>query len=169
MPTIVEDSLTFTFPNGWTASKYDEWKYYRLHFMKVCVLGVKAIDILALQPKACCWLLEVKDYRIHQRTKTIDLADEVAEKVRDTLAGLAAAQFQANDAEEKAAARQALQSTGLRVVLHLEQPAKHSKLFPRAINPATVLQRLKQLIKAIDPHPRVVEKASIAGIPWEVT
>ena len=33
--------------------------------------------------------MEVKDYRANRRTKAIDLADEIALKVRDTLAGLA--------------------------------------------------------------------------------
>ncbi len=41
--------------------------------------------------------------------------------------------------------------------------------FPRPINLAVVLQRLKQLIKAIDPHPRVVEMAAMPGIPWTVS
>lgn len=168
MPSITEGKLKFDFPDDWEVSKYDEWSYYRNQFIRTCG-GTKAIDILALEPKACCWLLEVKDYREYVRTKTIDLADEIAAKVRDTLAGLVGAQFQANEAEEKKAASQALRSRFLRVVLHLEQPTKHSKLFPRAISPAAVLQRLKQLIKPIDPHPRVVEKASMAGIPWTVT
>jgi hypothetical protein len=168
MPEITVDELRFTFPDGWNVSKYDDWSHYRNQFIKVCV-GVKAIDVLALEGVECCWLLEVKDYRKHVRTKTIDLAEEVAEKARDTLAGLVGAQFRANDDEEKNAARQALRAKNLQVVLHLEQPAKHSKLFPRAIDPAAVQQRLKQLLKAIDPHPRVVEKARMAGIPWSVT
>ena len=168
MPTITEGKLKFNFPDEWNVSKYDDWSHYRNQFIKVCE-GVKAVDVLAVEPKECCWLLEIKDYREHVRTKTIDLADEMAEKVRDTLAGLVGAQFCANDAEEKNAARQALRARNLKVVLHLEQPRKHSTLFPRAINPAAVLQRLKQLIKAIDPHPRVVERAAMTGIPWTVT
>ena len=41
-------------------------------------------------------LIEVKDYRFHPRTKPIPLCDEVALKVRDTLAGLAAARVNVN-------------------------------------------------------------------------
>lgn len=170
MPTLSEGKLKFIFPADWNISKYDEWAYYRYHFMKVRN-GIKAVDVLALEPlpKSCCWLLEIKDYREYPRTKTIDLADEIAEKIRDTLAGLVGSQFRSADDAEKNSARQALRCKELRVVLHLEQPATHSKLFPRAINPSDVLQRLKQLIKAIDPHPRVVEMRSMGGIPWEVT
>ena len=167
MPTIEEGKQRFTFPDGWNVSKYDEWVHYRNHFIKVCI-GVKAIDLLALEPRGSCWLLEIKDYREHVRTKTIDLAEELAEKARDTLAGLVAAQFYANDDSEKSSARQALRSKNLRLVLHLEQPTQQSKLFPRAISPAAVLQRLKQLVKAIDPHPLVVEMATMRYLPWSV-
>lgn len=168
MPAITEGELTFAFADGWLAEKYDEWSHYRNQFNSVCG-GTKAIDMLAIEPQGCCWLLEVKDYRRHRRTKTINLAEEVARKVRDTLAGLVSAQFHANDAGEMAAARRALRSKGIRVVLHLEQPTKPSRLFPRAIDPADIRQRLRQLIKAIDPHPLVVETTRMGRIPWEVT
>ena len=128
MPPITEGRLTFGFPDGWRAAKFDEWSFYRNQFQKVgnvsiscsdqkcegelrCVkcgktrvAGIKAIDILAVETGSQCWLIEIKDYRREPRTKTIDLADEVALKVRDTLAALVAAQVNANDADEKAMA-----------------------------------------------------------------
>ena len=107
-------------------------------------------------------------YRQHGRTKTIDLPDEIAVKVRDTLAALVAAKANANNSNEKALAEAALSCHRLRVVLHLEQPAKHSKLFPRTINRANVTQRLKQLIKPIDPHPLVLEMNRMNGVAWTV-
>jgi hypothetical protein len=130
--------------------------------------GMKAVDFIILDGVGICWLLEVKDYRQHPRTKVIDLADEVAAKVRDTLAGLVSAKFRANDSDEQDFATTSLAAKSIRIVLHLEQPAKHSKLFPRAIKPADVLQRLKSLAKAIDPHPRIVEASSHDGLPWSV-
>ena len=78
MPTVTEGKLRFTFPDGWNVSKYDDWLHYRIQFIKVCD-GIKAIDVLALEPKGCCWLLEIKDYREHARTKAIGLAEELAE------------------------------------------------------------------------------------------
>ena len=42
-------------------------------------------------------------------------------------------------------------------------------LFPRAIDPANVRQRLKQLIKAIDPHPLVIEMGRMNGVAWTVS
>jgi len=165
MQTITEGGLEFSFPNAWLVSKFDDWSFYRNQFQSVCG-GVKAVDIVAVEPRVCFWNIEVKDYRQHRRTKTIDLADEVAFKVRDSLAALVAARVNANDANEKALAEAALRCPRLRVVLHLEQPAKHSKLFPRAIDPAKIQQKLKQLIKAIDPHPTVVELARMNGVAW---
>ncbi len=69
---------------------------------------------------------------------------------------------------EKRFARKTLASQSLRVVLHLEQPGKHSKLFPRAIDPAKILQRLKQLLKAIDAHPKVLESGRMDNVVWTV-
>ena len=181
MPTITEGRLIFDFPDGWRAQKFDDWSFYRNQFIKcgdartTCskcknpvAAGSKAIDVLAIDMNSCCWSIEIKDYRLHQRVKVIDLADEVALKVRDSLAVLVASRVNANDSDEKAMANAALQCSRLRVVLHLEQPAKHSKLFPRAIDPTNVQQRLKQLIKAIDPHPRVVDMGGMNGLAWSV-
>jgi hypothetical protein len=168
MPEIIEGRLTFSFPIDWQASKFDEWSFYRNQFQQVCG-GAKAVDILAVEPRVCLWKIEVKDYRQHRRTKTLDLAVEIAEKVRDSLAALVAAHANANDSDEKAMAVTALRCPRLRVVLHLEQPAKHSTLFPRAIDPANVRQRLKQLIKAIDPHPLVIETGRMNGVAWTVS
>jgi hypothetical protein len=167
MASITEGRLRFDFPNGWLASKFDEWSFYRNQFQNVCG-GSKAVDVLAIEPKVCFWTIEVKDYRRHSRTKTIQVPEEIALKVRDSLAGLVAASANATDAAEKAMAVAALRCPRLRVVLHLEQPAKHSKLFPRAIDPANVRQRLKQLVKAIDPHPLVIEMNRMNHVPWSV-
>ena len=117
-----------------------------------------------------CWLIEVKDYRQHERTKTLDLADEVALKVRDTLAGLLSAKWNANDAAEREYASRLTGSSRVRVFCHLEQPAKTSRLRPRAIEPDKVRQKLKTLIKAIDPHPLVIDHTETEGrVSWTVT
>lgn len=166
MPDITVGQLRFTFPDTWDASQFDGWSFYINQFQKVCG-GTKAIDILALN-SPCCWLIEIKDYRQHPRTKSIDLAEEIATKVRDSLAALVADSMYANDDIEKSLAMAAVRCTRLRVVLHLEQPAKHSKLFPRAIDPANVRLRLRQLLKAIDPHPLVLEKNRMGGVKWTV-
>lgn len=165
--TISEGNLTLQFLNGWKVCKFDDWSFYRNQFQCVCG-GAKAVDVVALSPAHCAWLIEIKDYSVHRRTKTIDLAEEVACKVRDTLAALFCAKVNANDSSEKGFAGEALASESLRVILHLEQPTKHSKLFPRAIDPANVKQRMSQLLHPVDAHPMVLEKAVMRGVAWTV-
>lgn len=179
MPTLTVGALTFEFPTNWQVSQFDDWAVYRNQFIQCSeartpctkcghknVSGAKSIDILAIDGSTCCWIIEVKDYRQSKRTKVIDLPDEMALKVRDSLAALVAARGNANDADEQALAKAALQCSNLRVVLHLEQPSKPSTLFPRGIDPANVKQRLRQLIKAIDPHPLVIEKRRMENVAW---
>ena len=167
MPTLMESDLTFCFPDDWQATKFDGWSFYRNQFQQACG-GAKAIDLLAFAPDDGLWAIEVKDYRRHRRTKTIELSEEVACKVRDSLAALVAAKINANDNDEQQLASRALTVKKIRVVLHLEQPEKHSKLFPRAIDPAQIQQKLKQLIKAVDPHPLVLESARMRCVAWTV-
>lgn len=167
MPKIPVEALSFTFGDDWLASKYDDWSFYRNRFQKIRN-NVKAVDLLAIAPDRTAWLIEVKDYRRHPRTKPLDVANEVAHKVFDTLAALLPALVNGDVAEETTIAKAALRADRLRVVLHLEQPATHSKLFPRAIDPANVLMKLKTLIRSIDAHPLVVEMNRMHSLAWTV-
>ena len=91
MTVIREGTLDFHFEATATASQYDAWAFYRRQFQNHCSLDNKAVDLVC-RAGTVAWLIEVKGYRQHPRSKVIDLADEVAIKVRDTLAGLLAAQ-----------------------------------------------------------------------------
>ena len=62
----------------------------------------------------------------HQRTKVIDLANKVALKVRDTLAGLVAVRCRANDSIEKSNARALFAQQG------------HSRGAPFGTSPQTI-------------------------------
>src|SRR5262245_57336552 len=142
MPAIEVDSLVFDFPESWEPSRYDAWAFYRRQISRMWD-GIRAVDVLAVDPDRTAWLIEVKDYRVHARTKPTDLAEEVAGKVFDTLAAMLPAKLNGNDAGEVKAATSVLGAKKLRVVLHMEQPEKHSTLRPRAIDPAAVMQRLR--------------------------
>ena len=169
MMEIKEGALTFSFPDHYEAGKYDKWSFYRNQFKSVAG-GSKAVDILCLAD-GVAWLVEIKDYRIHRRTKSIDLCDEVAIKVRDTLSGLAAASAYANayNPDERALARRALSMRRWRVALHLEQPNVASRLRPRAIDLASMRSKLRKGLKAIDAHPAVADRQRPhLGIPWTV-
>ncbi|WP_437826262.1 hypothetical protein [Sorangium sp. So ce1153] len=167
MPTVAVDGLDFDFPSTWRASKYDDWQFYRKQFSAMRD-GIKSVDLLAVDPDRTAWLIEVKDYRAHERTKPSELDDEVARKVFDTLAAMLPAKINASDAEEAKMATAVLGARKLRVVLHLEQPRKHSTLRPRAINPADVQQALRRLLKPIDAHPVVAETGRMGSLGWRV-
>ena len=164
MPTISEGDLTFRFPNGWYVGKYDDWAFYRNQFSKIP--ETKAVDFVCIHHDVC-WLIEVKDYRVHPRTKPTNIADEVAQKARDTLAGLAAARRNASQGEERTLAQQALSKSRWRVVLHLEQPQHPSRVHPRPVDPASVRIDLRRVLRGIDPHAMVADAARPQG-PWAV-
>ena|SRR5690554_218855 len=150
------------------ASQYDEWSFYRKQFIKVAG-GTKAVDFIYVDKVGnVTWLIEVKDYR-HPEAKSIkpsELAGVVAQKVCDSLAGLAAARCNANDATEREFSEAALTTGSIRVVLHMEQVNRNH----RFIDPANVLTKLKQQIKAVDAHPVVVSQASLkTNMRWIVT
>jgi hypothetical protein len=168
MQRLLVDGINFDFPADWHVSKYDDWSFYRNRFTRMWS-GITSLDLLAIGPEKTAWLIEVKDYRIHQRTKPIDIAHEVAHKVFDTLAALLPTKVNADDATEKSIACEITKAKRLRVILHLEQPAKHSKLFPRAINPANVRQKLCQLLRPIDAHPVVAESTRMGTLEWRVS
>ncbi|MBF0587298.1 hypothetical protein INT08_09675 [Prosthecochloris sp. N3] len=167
MHVIDVDGLSFEFPDDWKVSKYDDWAFYRKQFSS-SYRKYKALDLFAVAPDRTLWLIEAKDFRQHQRKKQVSLWEEMAQKVLDSLAAILPAKVNANDLDEKAFAQGCLDCHRLRVVLHLEQPARHSKLFPRAFRPADVQQKMRQLLKPVDPHPKVVESTAMQGLQWQV-
>jgi hypothetical protein len=167
MTSLQEGDLKFDFPDGWRPGKYDAWQFYQKRFKDRCG-GAKAVDFVALDPESeTLWLIEVKDYRSHARDKSIAIRDEFALKVKDTLAGLLAAKMDHNHDEQEFAAK-CLRAKRVRVVLHLEQPAQHSRLFPRVYNLSNVQRELKTTLKPIDAHPLVVEIGSPRDLAWQV-
>lgn len=167
MPILAVGQLTFVFPNGWQISKYDEWSFYRKRFQRF-LRGAKGVDVLAVSPNRTVFLIEVKDYRVNRRTKAISVADEVTKKVLDTLAAMLPCKVNGDEVAETHFSNRVLKADFLRVILHLEQPMKHSKLFPRAIDPADVQMKMRQQLKPIDAHPLVVETSQMRGLGWTV-
>ncbi|MBF0156714.1 MAG: hypothetical protein HQL57_05970 [Magnetococcales bacterium] len=173
MTVIPEGNINLTFPDSWRVYKYDDWSYYKKQFQKCC--DAKAVDFLACSPATNAggrgvWLIEVKDYRKYPRSKPSELDVEVAEKVRDTLAGLVAASLRANDAHEKEFASLCLKSASIHVVLHLEVPKHPSKLFSLPVDPANIQMRLRRRLRGIDPHVCVAQKSKLPmRIGWEVS
>lgn len=66
---------------------------------------------------------------------------------------------------EKQFSQHALEMSEIRVVLHLEQV-----LAKRYIEPADILTKLRQKLKAIDAHLKVVNKANLkSDMRWVVS
>jgi hypothetical protein len=93
VPTIPVDRLLFDIKTTYDAQKYDEWDYYRsvLQPQK----SYSAMDLViarAQQSPVEVWLVEAKDFRMitrpPERSNLNGLAETVAKKVSDTLAGL---------------------------------------------------------------------------------
>ena len=125
------------------------------------------MDFLAFDPKESeLWLLEVKDYRAHRRTKTMTVYDEIAQKVFSSLACLLAMRANAGVLEEKIFAERATKQIRLKVALHLEQIAKPSKLHPRVVDPANIRIKLRQKVRSVDDKAEFSSIAFSRNVPW---
>jgi hypothetical protein len=167
MPQVVEGSITIDFPDGYIVQKLDDTTFYKKHFQSL-VQGLKAVDFLAFDPKKSeLWLIEVKDYRAHRRTKKIDLVDEVTQKVLSSLSCLMAMRANANVPEEKIFAEEAIKKARLKVVIHLEQPEKPSKLRPKVYDPSNLRIKLREKVRSIDSKAEFLSIAFTRNVPWE--
>lgn len=179
MPTITEKNLTFIFEDAIDAQKYDDWTHYT-QILNLPPASQKAVDVVAVQTSAvpvATWLIEAKDFRIvdpafpPRGSNVAGLPQTVATKAEHTLAGLIDAAANATDPVERKHAATAMITTVKRIVLHLEpHTGPHTALFPTGFA-ASVLQRLRQLLTAIDSNPLVLNIANTpaSGVPWTVS
>lgn len=171
MTRLTEGRLVHEFPAGWIAWKCDDAPYYRNHFQAFAG-GAKSVDFAAVSPgnDPILWLIELKDYRAARRTKPSDLFDELAIKVRDTLACLMATASNSGCMPAAGHAKAGCKASKVRVVLHLEQPAKPSKLFPQVVEPKSAKDKIKQKLRAIDPHPLIGNSVNLsAKVAWSIS
>lgn len=172
---FTEDRLLFSFPDDWILCRPQDTSYYTRHFQTFCD-GCKEMDFLAFDPGAnVLWLIEVKDYRVHPRTKQKDLADEVACKTRDVLALLLAGGIRDNAGSFSGKVQickfweQAKNVRGIRVVLHCELPSSPpSKLFPGIKDAANLQTKLAQKMRCIDPHAMFTSLSHSCALAWTV-
>lgn len=171
-PEFDEGRLRFRFEQHVRAFQYDELAFYRNQFISVAG-GNKAVDFVCADGSTV-YLIEMKDYSQHPRVKPSELPEEIALKVRDTLAGILACASNANEDEERQEAtdciRAARNGGDLRVILHIEQARTRSRLNPHVFKPRDLEQKLKQLLKAVDPHPKVTSRDhQPQKYPWSVS
>ena len=161
--TLQVETLTFKFPAGWCTSKYDDWSFYRQQFSRQSN-GIQAVDVLAREPNDTAYLIEVKDYRHPDTEKPSQLPQAIANKVLMTLAAILPAKLNANDPSERAMAKAVLTCHKLRVVAHIELARAHHP----AVALADLKQKLAQLLRAVDAHPKVVSRNHMPSLGWAV-
>ena len=160
MTDIPEKSLVFSFSDMHDAIKYDKWSFYCKRFQGL--QNTKAIDILCITNDTV-WLIEVKDFRSKNRELNCCIVDNLVRKVRDTLAGLAAASANGTS-EEQNIARKALSKHQWRVVFHIEQ------IDNLEINSSSLQIQLRKRLEAIDDK-FLITNTELASkmTPWIVT
>jgi len=176
VPSIWVENLRFDIQANFDGQKYDDWVHHRQVLQPQG--SYKAVDLVVArfqQAPPAVWLVEAKDFRVIRNppepSNLKGLAETMAKKVEDTLRGLADAAGAAEQENEKGLAIRAMNAQSRRIVLHLEPHAgPHSSLFPTKFS-ASVHQKLKQLVRQIDPKPLVLNIANTgrAGVPWGVS
>ena len=157
--SIKEGNVKFVFDDQCVAVKYDQLPFYRKRFQGV-VCGSRAVDMLCITNDTS-WMIEIKDYTAHPRTKPTDVSKEVAQKVRDTLAGLAAASAN-GDHKGKELADMALSRRRWRIVLHLERSKKYF-----STTRSNIQIKLKRMVGAVDSEPIIMHiKSNFKQKPW---
>lgn len=160
MPNIIDEgSLRFTFPDEWNSIKFDDTNFYRDRLDKLN--NTKAIDILAKYENTLHFI-EVKDFRQHrienqQRQTSGELMIEVAQKFRDTLAGLVGA-ARWNNENLSVYFQQLLEHPNdkIEVVLFLERDDTEKVLAHKKIAHADLKNTLQQLLKAYNVRCRIL-------------
>ena len=183
MTSIQVDSRTFDFPDGWLVTKYDDTAYYNNQFKgkarksRGLKKEMKALDLIVLNPTdGMLYLIESKDYRTYRRKKEESPADEYIHKVIDTLTGILPTALcsmrdvhgRHADCQEEILHRQLHEAQKMRLVFQFEQPQEHSKLFPRAYDPADMQNIIRRELGMIDPHALVIDANTQRKVPWAV-
>jgi hypothetical protein len=166
--TFEEGHLRFRFDDSWVVFKYDEHRDYRQRIQRL--EGTKAIDFVGVEADSRLYLIEVKDlrgYRIENRERLNagELALEVGQKVRDTIAGIIAAHHRGNEADwARSVRRLGCGQTPVRVMLWLEQDLPHGPRGRRQNQACVLIDALKRRLHWLTPRIFVVS-LSTGGEP----
>lgn len=163
-----ENRIRFEFPDGWKVLRPEKASYYTRHFQNFAG-GCKEMDFILFEPaNRVLWLLEVKDYTSNPRTKTQCVFEEIAEKIRDSLALLLAGSVRGDSANGGVRSFMDVCAipNDIKIALHLEQPSKPSKMFPGVKIDADATQKLRAKVRAIDPRARVSSTSS-TDMEWK--
>ena len=167
----MEEHQRFTFDDGlWFVVKYDEHRDYRDKIARLD--GTKAVDFVGLQDgeDGVLYWIEVKDFRGYRiqnkrRLSGDELAQEVSEKVRDSLAGVVGAYGSSAESDLWRPFVRALwrRRSPIRVLLWLEEDSM-PRPPGRGHNAADVLlEQIKQKLRWLTARVFVVGQALGGG------
>ena len=173
MQNITVDSRTFCFGDSWLIMKYDETPFYKNHLKneKGWKKSMKGVDLIAFDATyKNLFLIESKDYRVHRRKKKLSPEKEFFEKVIDTFTGILPTFLcsNGNTAGENILHKSVANAKKIRLIYQFEQPAKHSKLFPKAYDIADMQCKLRQELRIFDPHVQVIDSTTQFKVDWKV-
>lgn len=163
---IQEGKLCFNFE--FDAIKFDDSQYYREHFIKI-KNGIAAVDILAVH-ESTGYLIEIKDYT-HPDTENLkpnELIEAIVNKVISTLAAMLPMKNNALHDAEQGIAKKFSKASQIQIVLHIEKPPPRRTLKQSCYNFQEMEGALKNKLKPIDAHPKIISKENLKGLPWIV-
>ena len=179
----IDQTLHFHFEDNWKVVKYDETPYYKTQLKnqrsckinkkdKSVISGLKGVDLVALQPQDnTLYLIECKDYRLHSRKKNLHPVEEFYQKTMDTLAGLLPSALCGTSGDPNTRMlKHWFVVPNIYGCFPFEQAETTNKLMPRAYDIADLQQKLRGLLKAIDPYVLVVDIDTLrrTKVDWTV-
>ncbi len=162
---LPEGNLKFNFE--FDAIKFDDSQYYQNHFKKI-QNGIAAVDFLTVTQNTGYL---IKDYT-HSETKPLtqsELIEAIINKVTSTLAAILPMKNNASIESEKKIASLFTKSSQIQVIFHIERPPPRRTLTQSCYNLQKMGLSLKERLKPIDAHPKIVSKTNLKGLPWTVT
>lgn len=161
--SLREGELEFIFPTNMQVWRVDDSPHYRKY-----LTSWKAVDfVITDRESQQSWWVEVKDYSKFKRRKTIDLVDEIKQKVAGTAITAVATQLRASKHEDRAHAEKTITSQQMGFILQLEQPKHRSKMFPKTIHQQDLREKLKRELRFITTSVIVTSVvAKHSRVPW---
>lgn len=161
MLSFSESRLEFHFAEGWQVIKYDDEPAYRK--MTELMPGMKGIDFLALHDDVL-YFIEVKNFRNAStgedvRLNSDALVHQVAQKVRDSLAGMIGAYRNAQEpiVWQRFANHVVARERPVRVVLWLGHRFSTAE---NKVQQSVLLNQLKKALAWLTPHVWVADEAT---------
>ena len=169
-----EGLLTFKFPEEYVVSKYDDSQFYQNNFKKLP--ETKEVDFVIVKNSQQIVLIEVKDFRNSrienkQRLSSGDLMIEVAQKVRDTLAGLYVSALTHKDKLKEIYTTLFYSPLPqIEVVLFLEEdPPNNSRIHTSHKRSPSQLEKLKKVLKPFGVRCRIYSRSTLpSNCEWNV-